>query len=93
MSATATTTGLHKRQRAHGELKLWLETSVSITLANSISKKPFIWLASFLNEIEHEILRLASLSDAARARLDLRTILLFFVPTFGPGAGPQGSAH
>ena len=31
----------HKRQRSHGELKRWLETSVSITLANSISK-PFI---------------------------------------------------
>ena len=38
----------------HGELKLWLETSVSITLANSISKKPFIWLESFLNEIAPE---------------------------------------
>ena len=87
MSTTVTTTGLHKRQRAHGELKLWLETSVSITLANSMSKKPFIWLAWFLNEIEPEILRLASLSHAARARLDLRTIILFFVPTFGPSFG------
>ena len=38
----------------------------------------------FLNEIAPEILRLASLSHAAHARLDLRTIILFFVPTFGP---------
>ena len=45
-----------------------------------MSKKPFIWLAWFLNEIEPEILRLASLSHAARWCGRLRTFHLIFCP-------------
>ena len=39
-----------------------------------------MWLAWILNEIGPEILRLASLSDAARWCGRLRTSILFFVP-------------